>query len=312
MSKLDLIGRRLLHLIPVLIGISIISFLLVHLSPGDPIRLLLGNRATETTIAAVREHYGLDLPLFEQYFVYIRNLLHGDLGNSLRYELPVSQLLWTFMPRTLFLAVYVLCISIPLALGLAVLAARKQGRLVDHVIRFLSVCGMTIPVFWLAIILLRVFSVNLGWFPVSGYGQTFAEHLHHLFLPAVSTSAWLVPLLLRNLRAEILQQLEADYTVASQSKGLPERYIFTRHVLKNSILPTLNLLGVMVVFLIAGSVVVEVVFAIPGLGLLMVQSILARDYYVVQGITLFFALFTVLVTLAIDILSALIDPRVMQ
>src|SRR5699024_6360081 len=149
-------------------------------------------------------------------------------------------------------------------------------------------------------ILLRIFSVELGWFPVSGYGKTFMAHVHHLFLPAISTSAWLVPLLLRNLRAEILEQFVADYATASHAKGLPERYIFTHHILKNSILPTLNLLGVMVVFLIASSVVVEVVFAIPGMGLLMIKSILARDYYVVQGVTLFFALFTVVVTLVID------------
>lgn len=310
MIRFHLIGRRILQLIPVLLGISIVSFLLVHLSPGDPIRLLLGDRATDATVAAVRAHYGLNKPLFEQYFIYIWNLLQGDLGRSIRFQLPVGPLILDFMPKTLFLTAYVLCISLPAAVVLASLAAHHQGRWMDQVIRFFAVCGMTIPVFWLAIMLLRCFSVNLGWFPASGYGQTFLGHVHHLFLPAISTAVWLVPLLLRNLRAAILEQMQADYATASHAKGLPERYIFTRHVLKNSILPTLHLLGVMVAFLIAGSVVVEVVYAIPGLGLLMVNSILARDYYVVQGLTLCYALFTVLVTLGIDILSTLIDPRV--
>lgn len=304
------VGRRLLQLIPVLIGISIVSFLLVHFSPGDPVRLLLGGRASEEAIAAVRAQYGLDQPLLQQYITYIGNLLQGDLGRSIQFRRPVGQLILEFMPKTLFLIAYVICISVPTVMVLAVIAARNQGRWADQLIRLLSVCGMTIPVFWLAIMLLRLFSVDLGWFPVSGYGETFLDHLHHLFLPAISTSAWLVPLLLRNLRSAILEQMQADYATASHAKGLPERYVFSHHIVKNSILPTLHLLGVMVAFLIAGSVVVEVVYAIPGLGSLMINSIIGRDYYVLQGLTIFYALFTVLVTLTIDILSTLIDPRV--
>ncbi len=248
--------------------------------------------------------------MLQQYFVYIENLFRGDLGRSIRHRLPVGELIVEFMPRTLFLIAYVICIGLPVTIGLAILAARHQGRWVDQAIRLFCVCGMTIPVFWLGIMLLRTFSVDLGWFPASGYGDTFLEHVHHLFLPAVSTAAWLVPLLVRNLRAAIIQQMQADYATASRAKGLPEHYIFTRHILRNSVLPTLHLLGVMVAFLIAGSVVVEVVYAIPGLGQLMVDSIIGRDYYVLQGLTLFYALFTVAVTLCVDILSTLIDPRV--
>lgn len=310
MDRLRLVGYRLLQLIPVLIGISVISFLLVHLSPGDPFRLLLGDRASDEAIAAARERYGLDKPLVEQYVIYVQNLFEGDLGRSIRFRRPVDELILDFMPRTLFLVAYVVCLSLPATVVLAVVAARYQGRAIDQLIRFCSVCGMTIPVFWLAIMLSRFFGVELGWFPVSGYGETFLQHLHHLLLPAVSTAVWLVPILVRNLRAAILEQMEADYVTASRSKGLPERYIFSRHILMNSVLPTIHLLGVMVAFLVASSVVVEIVYAVPGMGLLMINSVIGRDYYVVQGLTLFYALGTVAVTLFVDIVSTLIDPRV--
>ena len=310
MARFSVIGMRLLHLIPVLIGISVISFLLVKLSPGDPIRMLLGDRATEEAIVAVRERYGLDRPILEQYLVYLGNLVQGDLGQSIRYRLPVSELILTFLPRTLFLVAYVICISVPAAFLLAIAAARHHGGWIDQTIRIASVCGMSIPVFWLGVMLSRFFGVELGWFPVSGYGETFVEHLHHLFLPAVTTAAWLVPLLVRNLRAAILEQMEADYVTASRSRGLPEGYIFRRHILMNSVLPTLHLLGVMIAFLVGSSVVVEMVYAVPGLGALMIGSVIGRDYLVVQALTLVYALATVIVTLAVDLVSALIDPRV--
>jgi peptide/nickel transport system permease protein len=166
------------------------------------------------------------------------------------------------------------------------------------------------PVFWLAILMLRLFSVDLGWFPVSGFGNGFTAHLHHLFLPAVSVSIYLVPVLVRNLRAALLEEMDADYVVASRSKGLPESYIFRHHILKNASLPTLNLFGVLVTWLIGGTVIVELVYAIPGLGTLMFNAILGRDYSVIQGLTLFYAFSTVVITLLTDVLSALVDPRI--
>ncbi len=309
MPQITYIGRRLISLIPVLIGISIISFLLVKLSPGDPIRLLLGPRATDEAVAAVRLAYGLDEPAWRQYFVYIGNVLEGDLGRSIRYRLPVSELIVQFLPRTLFLIGYVMAITIPATLALAVIAARTQDRLADQAIRLFTVLGMSVPVFWLAVLLGRYFGAELGWFPVSGWGEGFTGHLHHLFLPAVSTSLWLIPLLVRNLRGALIEQMESDYVVACRAKGLPEGIIFRRHILRNSVLPTLHLLGIMVAFLIGGSVVVEIVYAVPGLGALMVGSVIGRDYYVVQGLTLAYAVGTVLVTLTVDLLTAAIDPR---
>ncbi len=309
MNLADFIGRRLLQTVPVLIGISLVSFLLIILIPGDPARLVLGARATEDAVAALRHDWGLDRPMLAQYASYIGNILTGDLGDSMKFRVPVLDLILQYLPRTLFLIGYVLVLTLPATVVMAVVAAQNEGRWPDQLIRFVSVLGMTIPVFWLAVLFARFFGITLGWFPVSGYGEGYADHLHHLFLPAVSTALWLVPLLTRNLRTALIEQMEADYVAASRAKGLPESHIFRRHILANSILPTLNLLGVMIAFMIGGSVVVEMVYAVPGLGALMIGSVLGRDYFVIQGLTLVYALATVLVTLAIDVLTNLIDPR---
>ncbi len=312
MTPFAYIGRRLVSLVPVLIGISIISFLLVQLSPGDPIRLLLGPRATDEAVAAVRLAHGFDEPFWRQYLIYLGNVLEGDLGRSIRYRVPVSELILQFLPRTLFLIAYVMVITLPLTIVLAVVAARAQGRFADHAVKLFAVLGMSVPVFWLAVLLARYFGAELGWFPVSGWGEGFTGHLHHLFLPAISTSLWLVPLLVRNLRGALIEQMESDYVTACRARGLPEGEIFRRHVLRNSVLPTLHLLGVMIAFLVGGSVVVEIVYAVPGLGALMVGSVIGRDYYVVQGLTLAYAVGTVLVTLTVDLVTAVIDPRTGQ
>lgn len=309
MERLTVILGRLVQLLPVLLGISIVTFLLMQLAPGDPVRLLVGDRASDAAIAAVRDRYGLDEPLWTQYFTYVQNLLQADLGRSLRFRVPVAELIASHLPATLFLAAYAVALTILPTVALATLSARGQDRWADQVIRVFGVCGLTIPVFWLGIMLSRLFGVELGWFPVSGYGKGFVEHLHHLFLPALSTAIWLVPILVRNLRAALLEQMQADFVVASRAKGLPEGYIFRRHILLNALLPTLHLFGVMIAYLIGGTVVVETVYAVPGLGRLMIGSIIGRDYFVVQGLTLLFALSTVLVTLIIDVLSTVIDPR---
>jgi len=302
--------RRLAQLLPVLIGISIISFFLMKLIPGDPARMMLGPKASAEAVAAVRDRLGLDQPVIQQYLGYMGNVVQGDLGDSIRFQVPVSDLILQALPVTGFLALYAICLAIPVTLLLSILAARRRGSWVDQGIRLFSVLGMTVPVFWLAIQLLRLFSIDLGWFPVSGYGEGFSGHLHHLFLPAFSISVWLIPVLVRNLRADLLEQMGADYVVAARAKGLPEGYIFRRHILKNASLPTLNLFGVMVTWLIGGTVIVELVYALPGLGTLMFNAILGRDYSVIQGLTLFYAVTTVTITLLTDLVSALIDPRV--
>jgi peptide/nickel transport system permease protein len=308
--SLSLLVHRLFQLLPVLLGIAIVTFLLLKLTPGDPARLLVGDRASPEALAAVRQEYGLDRPWPVQFANYFGKLLQADLGESIRFRKSVADLILQFLPPTIFLVLYVLALTIPTTLLLAVAAARDQGGWADQAIRVFGVCGFTVPVFWVAIMLSRLLGVQLGWFPVSGYGTGFVGHLHHLFLPALTTAIWLVPVMVQSLRAALLEKMEADFVTAARSKGLAERGIFWRHVLPNALLPTLHLLGVMVAYLIGGTIIVEAVYSVPGLGRLMVSSILSRDYSVVQGLTLFFAFATVLVTLMVDVATTLIDPRV--
>ncbi|MGN6534148.1 MAG: ABC transporter permease [Mesorhizobium sp.] len=310
MNLLSTVARRLLQLVGVMAGVAIVTFLLTRLAPGDPARLLAGERASAETIAAIRHQYGLDLPLWQQFFVYIENLLGGDIGRSLRFQQPVAELVVRFMWPTLFLTGYVVCLAVPPTVILAIASARRPGGLADQAIRMIGIVGLAIPVFWLGIMMSRLFGVTLGWFPVSGYGTGFADHLYHLFLPALSTAIWVVPVLTQSLRAALIDRSGADFVTAARAQGASEREIFWKTVLPNAVLPTLNLLGVMVAFLIGGAIIVETVYAVPGLGSLMIGALLGRDYYVVQGLTLVFALATVLVTLTVDLLTALIDPRV--
>lgn len=310
MTLLRVLAARLAQSVPVLLGVSAVTFLLMVATPGDPIRLLAGDRVTEEVAAALRARYGLDQPIWRQYLTYLGNLAEGDLGRSLRFRVPVAELIAARYPVTLSLVAMSVAISLPLTFALAILSARRQGGAADQAIRLLGTAGIALPVFWLAILMSRLFAVQLGWLPVAGFGETSAERLRHLILPALSTAIWVVPILTRNLRAAILQEMERDHVAAARARGLSEREILRRHVLPNSLLPVLNLGGVMLAALLGGSVIVETVYALPGMGSLMVDAIFARDYYVVQGATLVFALTTVGVMLLTDLASAALDPRV--
>ncbi len=310
MGLFSLVARRMMQLVAVMLGISIVTFFLLHLAPGDPARLLAGDRASPEVLAAIRAQYGLDQALWRQYLTFLLNLLQGDIGLSLRFQRPVIDLIQQFMWPTLFLTGYVIVLAVPPTVALAIMGARRPGGIADQVIRIVGIMGLTVPVFWLGLMMSRFFGVSLGWFPVSGYGETFPDHLHHMFLPALSTSIWLIPVLTQSLRAALIEKTTADFVTAARAQGASEREIFWRTVLPNAVLPTINLLGVMVAFMIGGAIVVETVYAIPGLGSLMVGALLGRDYYVVQGLTLVFAFATVLITLVVDLLSASIDPRI--
>ena len=243
MPLLRLILARLVQALPVLLGVSLVTFVLMAASPGDPVRLLVGDRATPEIIAVIRERYGLDEPILTRYLVYLKNLLQGDMGASLRYRVPVTELIASHYPVTLFLVLYTIVLSLPPVVALAVVSARNQGGLADQAIRLLGVLGLAVPVFWLALLLSRFFGVTLKWFPVSGFGDTPLEHLHHLFLPALSTAIWVVPILVRNLRAALLDEMGRDYVTTGLSKGLGRRAVFRAHVFPNSLLPTVNLLS---------------------------------------------------------------------
>lgn len=310
MGRFKFVLYRPLQIIPVLIGVSIITFVLIRSIPGDPVRVLLGPRAKPSIIAAVREQYGLDEPLVVQYFYFIYNLLHGEMGRSIIYRSPVLDVIAERLAPTVFLLSYALVLTIVLALVLAITAARNRGRWPDHLIRMFCTAGLGLPAFWLGIILIMVFSIGLGLFPVSGYGETFLEHLHHLFLPALTIAIALAPVLTRNLRATLIDQMESGYVQTARARGMSEKALFYRHVLPNSLVPTVNLLGVAFSWLIGGTVVVETVYSIPGMGQLMVSSIFSRDYLLVQGVTLVFALGIILTNFVVDVVNVALDPRI--
>ncbi len=304
-----LILERLKQLIPALFGVALVTFLLVYMIPGDPVTLMAGDRASPETIAAIKERYGLDRSVGVQLLYYLKNVAMGDLGQSLRFRVPVTELILQHLWPTLLLMMLTIFITIPCAILLAAVAARHQDRTIDHVIRAFSVAGIAIPVFWVGIVLARILAVQLGWFPVAGFGEGFAENVYHLVLPSITLALGIIPVLSRNLRASLLEQMEADFVTAARSKGVPERYIFNRYIFMNALIPNLQLFGVIIAFLFGGTIVVEKVFAIPGIGQLLITSILGRDYYVVLGLTFFFAIFTMVVMLIVDLLSMLIDPR---
>jgi len=301
---------RPLQLLPVLFGISLITFALVGALPGDPVRILLGVHSSPEALARIRAQFGLDEPLWIQYGYFLRNLLQGELGKSIVYRVDTVKLIGSRLEPTLWLVFGSVILSIILTVPLAALAARQRGRIVDQLIRLFTTAGLGFPAFWLGIMVILLFSIVLGWFPVSGYGSDFSEQLHHMVLPCLTIALALSSVLIRNLRTSLLLEMSSDYVVAARARGQQDNLIFWRHVLPNSLVPTLNLLAVNIGWLIGSTVVIESVFAIPGLGQLLVKAIFSRDYMVVQGVVVVFALATVVVSLLADILTVLMDPRV--
>jgi ABC-type dipeptide/oligopeptide/nickel transport system permease component len=310
MERFAFVLRRPVQLIPVLVGISLVTFILVQMMPGDPVRIMLGPRASEDAIAAVRARYGLDQPILIQYGYYLLNVLRGDFGSSLAFRAPVLNVILDRLAPTICLLAYGLTLAIAFTLPLAITAARRPGKWVDQFIRLLCVAALGLPSFWLGLMLIILFSLRFRLFPVSGFGVSPADVLWHLFLPALTIAIAVTPILTRNLRATLVAQSSADYAVAGRSKGLPESYVFRRHILPNSLLPTISLLGIVVSFLIGGTVVVETVFNVPGMGQLLVRGVLLRDYFIVQGITLFFAVGVVFTNFIVDVVIVALDPRV--
>jgi peptide/nickel transport system permease protein len=310
MHRFRFVWTRPLQLIPVLFGISVVTFILTHMIPGDPARILLGIRATAEAIAAIHAKFGLDKPVVVQYFYFLANLVQGDFGRSIIYRSPVLGVVAERILPTLSLILLAVVISAILSAILASIAATRRGGVADQAIRLFSTIGLGLPSFWLGIVFIMIFSLGLGLFPVSGYGDTFLDRLHHLVLPAATLAVSLVPVITRNLRASLIAESTSDYVTAARAKGVPSRVIFFRHVFRNSLLPTISLFGVNIGWMIGGTVVVETVFSVPGLGQLMVSSIFARDYLVVQAVTLVLALGVVATNFLVDLATAVLDPRV--
>ena len=310
MHRYKFVLIRPLQFLPVLFGISVITFVLVRLIPGDPARNILGTRATPTALASIRAQYGLDQPMWLQYFYFIKNLGNGEMGKSILYKIDVLPLIATRIEPTIALVVSSVILSILIAVPMAAIAARNAGRAPDHIVRIVSTFGIGFPPFWLGLMLIILFSVQLGVLPVSGYGSTIADKLAHLVLPALTIALSLSTVLTRSLRAAMIESLKSDVATAARARGMPEGIVFWRHVVPNSLVPTINLLAVNIGWLIGGTVVVESVFALPGMGQLLVRAIFSRDYMVVQGVAMVFACATVLVNFLADIVTVAADPRV--
>jgi peptide/nickel transport system permease protein len=297
-------------MIPVVFGITLILFFLIRLIPGDPVTALLGERATEEAVVRIRHEKGLDKPIYVQYVYYLRDLAQLDLGESLKYSVPVSELLPRRLQVSLSVAVYTLVLTTIISLPLGVLAAVKRDSLLDNALRSALVVTMVMPSFWIGIIFLIIFSVRLDLFPVSSYGDGFTGHLHHLFLPSLTISLGLAPILIRALRASILDVMETDYVRTARAKGLSEQRVMSAHILRNALIPYVTLLGVHMGFLMSGTIIVEKVFALPGAGALLIDSVRARDYTVIQAAVLVFSLLVIGVNLLTDIVYSFLDPRV--
>jgi peptide/nickel transport system permease protein len=310
MGRFGFVGRRLVQMVPVAVGITIVAFFLIRLIPGDPVTVILGSHYTAAGAAHLRAAMGLDKPLWTQYLYFMGNLLHGNLGDSVYYQQPVLDVVLARVEATIWLVVYAAVLAAVIAVPLATYAALHRDGVVDQIIRSTFMVTLAMPAFWVGIILILVLSVNLHLFPVTGFGDNPVDHLWHLFLPSLTIALGFTAVLIRSLRNSILTVLRTDYVDTARAKGLPWRLIMRRHVLRNALLSTVTIFGVNVAFLIGSTVVIENVFAVGGIGQLLVSAISQRDYAVVQGVTLLIALFVVAVNLLVDVVYALLDPRV--
>lgn len=310
---LNYIVKRLLSLIPVLFVVSIVIFLLIHITPGDPAAVILGIDATEEQKQELRIEMGLDEPIVKQYFTWIANALRGDLGTSYFMKEPVTESIKAHVLPTLSLAVFAQIITLIIAIPLGIAAANRRGTLADQSIMGISLLGMSIPSFLLGLFFILLFGVKLGLLPVAGYqplSAGVATHLKYLIMPAISLGAIQAALVARMTRTSMLEVLASDYIKTAKAKGVKNRVIIFKHAFKNAFLPILTVVGQTFGVLVAGAVVTETIFNIPGIGQLIINSVERRDYSVIQGVVLFITVSYVFINLIIDLLYGLIDPRV--
>ena len=305
--------RRVLQIIPVTLLVMVIIFFVFRLIPGDPVQFLVGRDPSPETVAAVTEKLGLDQPLPIQFLRWVGDALRGDLGNSYVNNLPVSQLVFEKFPATLELAVLALLLGSAIGIPVGILAALRQNSWLDFLVRVISLVGFSMPRYWLAILLVILFSLNLGWIPPGGYvplSESIADNLRFAILPTVTLALPIAAEQMRFLRSSMLEVIRQDYVRTARAKGLQNRIVVMRHALKNALIPFLTIVGLQLGFLLGGSVVVEQITAWPGIGWLTLQAINRRDYSVVQGVVLFSALAFLIINLIVDLLYTFLDPRI--
>jgi peptide/nickel transport system permease protein len=297
--------KRLLGSVLVILAMVFIVTLVLDIIPGDPVTLMLGDAATPEMVVKLRQQLGLDKPLLVRYAEYLWHLLHGDMGHSIREMAPVSQLIGVAWPRTLELTAVAMILTLLVGLPLGIVSGANPGSLLDHVSRVSSLLGLCMPVFWTGLILMFIFSLQLGWFPVGGAGTW-----KHLILPAVTMAAYTVATLARMTRSSLMEVMGEDYIRTARAKGLANHAVVLLHALRNALIPIVTVFGMQVGQLMGGAILTETVFAWPGLGRLMVGAILDRDYPLLQGTILVFASSYIFINLLVDLSYGLIDPQV--
>lgn len=310
MGRTAYILNRLVQMIPTLVVLAVLVFLMIRAIPGDPAVTLLGVQATPDKVAQMHEHLGLDKPLPVQFGIFVKQIFHGDLGRSIVVQEPVAKLVRQRLPLTLGLVTYAMTIALVITVPLSLISAVKRGSWVDQIVRGFTVLGISTPSFWIGILLLILLGVKVQIFPVGGIGNGPIENLRYLFLPALTMALGVSAVLIRNLRDSILAALASDHVTVARAKGLRSQVILMRHVLRNALISTVTLLGLYLGWLVGGSVIIESVFALPGMGTMMISAIMGRDYQVVQGFTLVYAVLVLLIYLLTDLAYSFVDPRI--
>ncbi|RKQ27981.1 ABC transporter permease [Oceanobacillus halophilus] len=305
--------RRILAMIPVLFIVSVIVFMIVHLTPGNPAFLILGEDSSPEAVEQLEQQLGLDQPKVIQYFDWLKNIFIGDLGQSIYSEESVTQIISERIGPTFSLMIISILLTLIIAIPIAIFIVWKRNTFLDPLFLSGSLLGTSIPEFWLALLLVLGFGVSIPIFPVAGYiplTDGFLSWIHHLLLPSIVLAAVEVGLIARMLRDSMLESVNQDYTKTARGKGVKERKVLMKHVFSNALIPTTTVVGVTIAGLLGGTVIIETIFTIPGIGQLLIDSIHRRDYPVIQGVILFIAFIYVLINLLVDLLYAFLDPRI--
>ena len=304
------LGRRLLHSVWVLAAILIVAFLVIRLIPGDPVVQMLGLQATPDNIAAVNKDLGLDLPMAQQLVSFVERAFQGDLGSSIIKRAPVRDIVFDRLAPSIYLLLYSTVLALAVSVPLGALSAMYRNRLPDQLVRLTSMVSFAMPQFWLGLMLILLFAIRFDVLPSGGYGEGFGGILQHLTLPALTIGLYLAPQLMRTLRSSLIEAIDSDYVEAARSRGFRESRVVGKLAMRNALVPLISVLSINIGFLISGTVIIEVVFQVPGLGALLVQSVLNRDFPVIQGLILVFGAMVIIVNILADAAYAVVDPRV--
>jgi len=310
MSKLNYILKRILQMIPVVLISAALIFIMIRMIPGDPARIMVGEHALPEVYEAYREKMGLNESYLTQFIRFFQNMLTLNLGDSVHYNLPVTELISRRFPVTLALTISSTILTVLLSLPLGYLAGMRQNKLADQSIRTFALLGLSIPSFWIALVLLMIFGVRLHWFPVSGWGDTFAQQIRSLVLPSITQAIAASAVVVRNTRNNVVDVKTQDYVDFARAKGLTRLRVSMAHIIRNALIPTVTLLSMRIAYMFGGTVIIESVFSMPGMGELLVSSVQRRDYAVVQGVVIVFVLIVLIVNLITDIIYSIIDPRI--